>query len=874
MNKAISLVLLAVFVSSLAGPAAGQKRAVELRKNPLSKKETVPQSQPQFAAPTSTEFGDIGAYTDGSGVYIAWYMRAEVGNIGFNIYRIGKDGFELLNPAKLVAGSAMNAREVPTYGMTYNYFDRAGSGNEVYYVEAIGLNGTRTASQHLSPYHVSDLSVVSGKTSLELAASNDLTTGQSETSELGLTKELYLEREENQMLPDPVTHREVISQPGVARIGVKNTGIYRVMRAQLEAAGFNVNSNSANWQLYVEGVQQAMLIGPNADYIEFYGKGTDTRETDIRQYYLLNGASAGIRMATKVAAPAAGTVVTPNYYQTFNLEENTNYLDDIYNGEAENYFGRGFGASQTTLNFNLSGVDMAGPSVHLSLRFQGYSPDDHVVEVTLNDQVLAPIDGDPGEVTIAGQYVLTPADLREGVNSIKFRAAGPSDFIFFDEMNISFGRRFLAQQNKLSFYTQNYRKARLEGFSSANVRVFDLTHEGAPALVTNLTFQPNGPTFGVDMPAARGRVFYAVEDSAINAPFSVTANNPELVGVPTNGADLVIIAYKDFMTQAEAWANYRRGQNFTVKVIEVSELYDEFNYGALGSGAIKSFLQYAHTTWQNPPDYVLLIGDASVDSRNYENQGYWNMVPTPIVSAVFTEVASDDNLTDFNDDGLAEISVGRIASRTAVGITNAFNKTVQWETYANPHLRGALFAYDRNDTFYNFAAISNNVMAQIPGEIPKTTVFRDEANANTNLLNAMNAGKWMVNYTGHGTTGSWGGNPVFFNIFSINSLPENPTAPSVFTMLTCLNGAFHYLFNDSFAEVLTKANNKGAVAAWASSGLTIATTQETMGVRFYTKAGNGSIPRLGDLTRDAKIDAGDDVRKSWILIGDPMLKVR
>jgi hypothetical protein len=71
----------------------------------------------------------------------------------------------------------------------------------------------------------------------------------------------------------------------------------------------------------------------------------------------------------------------------------------------------------------------------------------------------------------------------------------------------------------------------------------------------------------------------AVSGAGLLAPDSVTANNPELVGIPTNGADLVIIAYKDFMTQAETWAQYRRGQGFTVKVIEVSELYDEFNYG-------------------------------------------------------------------------------------------------------------------------------------------------------------------------------------------------------------------------------------------------------------------------------------------------------
>jgi hypothetical protein len=38
----------------------------------------------------------------------------------------------------------------------------------------------------------------------------------------------------------------------------------------------------------------------------------------------------------------------------------------------------------------------------------------------------------------------------------------------------------------------------------------------------------------------------------------------------------------------------------------------------------------------------------------------------------------------------------------------------------------------------------------------------------------------------------------------------------------------------------------------------------------------GTIPRLGDVIRDAKsaVPGGSDVRYSWVLIGDPLLKVR
>ncbi|HEX6126504.1 MAG TPA: C25 family cysteine peptidase [Pyrinomonadaceae bacterium] len=866
MKKAISAVLLASLSVLSAIPIHGQKgRAVGLRKQ-----------QQQLTSTASTRFSEVFAYTDGRGVLLKWQMAAEIENIGFHVYRVGKGGMEVVSQANVVGGAALHAREVPSYGETYSFFDRNGTGDSAYFVESISLNGTNTRTEHVYPISVPDLRAVDGKTAEEFAADTDDAT-QLETSVPTYTKEIVTEMQENQLVPDPVTHRIVISTPGAVRIGVKTEGLYRVPRTQLEAAGFNVNADPTFWQLYVEGVEQAMIVGNNADYIEFYGKGLDTPETDIRQYYLINGASPGRRIETRVAHPNTSTVVTRSYLQTFVKKERNNFIDDVQNGELENYFGRGFGAVQTTMNFNLSGVDFATAASALHLRFQGYSVGTHLVEIILNDVALPSASGPEGSFSFSTSISIATSLLREGANTIKFRAIGPAgDFVFFDSMHIDFSRKYVADQNRVSFYTQNYRKARLEGFTSADVRVFDLTYDGSPMLMTNLNFQQIGATFGVDMPPARGRSFYAVENSAVLAPQSVTSNNPELVGGSTNGAQLVIITHKDFMTEAQAWATYRTGQGFTAKVIEVSELYDEFNYGALSSSSIRSFLQYAHANWQTPPQYVLLIGDASADSRNYENQGYWNMIPPKMVSAVYSETASDEALADFNNDGLAEIAIGRIASRTAAGVTTVFNKVVHWEaTVTDPLSRGAIFAYDHNDG-WDFDGMSLRLRNQLPVSMPVTMIYRGQPNANTTLINEMNAGKLVINYSGHGTTGSWGGSPVFFNINSVPTLADNPNSPALYTMLTCLNGAYHYLHNESFAEVLTKANNRGAVAAWASTGKTTPDIQEMMASRFFLKLGQGDIPRLGDLIKDAKtaIVLGTDVRLSWALIGDPMLKVR
>ena len=824
----------------------------------------------------STRFDGISALTDGRSTWLTWQMAAEVGNVGFNVYRINRRGSaDLLTPVRIVSGSAMHAREIPQYGGSYFFYDHNGNGSSAYYVETIGLDGRRLASQQIYATYVPSLSAATGLSEEQMVN----TTFHPTTIESAVpvfTKDLGSEIEESRQLADGTTHRMVISQPGVVRIGVKGEGLFRVTSAQLGGAGFDTASDSTNWQLYVEGVEQAILVGPGGSYIEFYGRGTDTAETDTRQYYLMNGSSAGKRMTSQIVSANTSTVVSRSISQTFVKKERINFVEDIFNGDLENYFGRSVTTSPsgTTMTFNLSEVDFATLDSSMQLRFQGYSAGDHAIEVILNGQILDPATGADLQ-NFTKDYSIPTSLLHEGSNSIRFRAtASGSDFVWFDTISITFNRRFVAQNNRLNFPTVNYRAAQVGGFSSADVRVFDITRDGNPILMTGLSVQPSGPTFGVTMPATRTRSFFAVSGAGLLAPDSVTANNPELVGIPTNGADLIIIAYKDFLTQAETWAQYRRGQGFTVKVIEVSELYDEFNYGTFSSYAIRDFLQYAYESWQTRPSYVMLIGDASFDSRGYENLGKWNLIPPRMVRTRYAETASDDALVDFNADGLSEIAIGRIPVRNVTDLNTIYNKTLNWESALSPTTtdRGALFAYDFNSG-YTFDLMSQRLRNQLPSTMPSTFVYRGEVDANANLINAMNTGKYIINYSGHGTAGSWGGNPTFFNSTLVPTTADHN--PAIYTMLTCLNGYYHWLYFNSISETLLVAQNRGAVVAWASSTLTLPDAQEDMATRFYLKIGDGTIPRIGDLVRDAKVQVvGTDLRFSWALLGDPMLKVR
>jgi hypothetical protein len=96
----------------------------------------------------------------------------------------------------------------------------------------------------------------------------------------------------------------------------------------------------------------------------------------------------------------------------------------------------------------------------------------------------------------------------------------------------------------------------------------------------------------------------------------------------------------------------------------------------------------------------------------------------------------------------------------------------------------------------------------------------------------------------------------------------------VYLLMDCLNGFFHDVYATSLSTSLLLAPNGGAVAVWASSGFTDADPQATMDQALLsTLAANPSMP-IGKAILGAKAGIIDpDVRRTWILFGDPAMRL-
>lgn len=866
MKKLFTTAIVLTFLTSFTSPGlaqlqrASEKRAQKAERSDVATLGNVDRGELRFST--------LNAYSDGRGAYLKWSVAHEKDNFGFYIYRIDAKGRHLVseNP---VGGSAMQVGEQSLYGTEYSYFDEGGNIGSAYAVEALSTAGNRTSSSIFTAGYINDIATVSGVSHEQRLADLWAGTPTSGRTSPDLSKEVVREIESHpRHLADIDTHRWVISQPGV-RVGVRKDGMYRITAAELDAAGFDTETDPSKWQLYLEGVEQAIIVDPKGAFIEFYGRGIDTLETDTRMYFLIEGQTAGKRMASHTIRRFGSTVIKQSYAQTYTYEERINYVNSILNGDLPNFWGRVITSSQVSIPFTLSGIDPSQSDVQLTIRMQGFNFVAHNMSVVLNENTLEPLSGF-GRSAYSRTYSI-PADyLIDGGNIIKFQA-GAGDQNLFDSISISFNRKHIAQDDALEFFTENARGTHLRGFSSPEVRILDLTREDAPRTISNIGFTAMDGAFGADLPQSRPMLLYAFDESAVMSAPVIESFNTELLGEPTHEAQLVIISHKSLLAEAQVWANYRIGQGFSVKVVDVADIVDEFNYGVSSSAAMTSFLFYTFENWQVSPDYVLFVGDASYDPKNYTGGGRHNYVPSKMINTIFSETATDEGIADFNHDGLAEIAVGRIPARTPDVVTHMFNKTVAFENPVIQNMnRGAIFAHDLNDG-YDFDGMSQRVRNQLPESVPSVFISRASPTAQADLVGAINEGQYIVNYSGHGTAGAWAAS----NFFANSTVPQlTNTDHSIFTMLTCLNGYF-IIPGDSLSETLVKSD-AGAVAAWASAGLTTPDVQEIMALRFYNQLGLGNITRMGDLIMDAKttIPGGQDVRLSWVLIGDPMLQVR
>lgn len=845
--------------------------------------------------PTSVKVNSFSANNSGNGVLLSWNTGGEIHNLGFNVYRDLNGQKTQLNPS-LIAGSALLMRDALEQhaAKSYGWIDPSPTPGAVYWLEDVDLNGTRTLHGPVSVQASSPTLQIGAKPIMRVMTLQDMARpvpGMRRTVTAAVAAVPAAAR--------PLAHvREVVAKPVVTpaqqqigfalaarpavKIFVDHEGWYRVSQSQLVAAGLSPNVDARSLHLFAEGVEQPMRVlggdvfGPQSA-IEFYGTAIDTPYSGQRVYWLTSQGQPGQRIATESETGSAGPSPA-SFWQTVELKPRTTYFAALLREDTDNFFGPVISPISTAQTLNVA--NLAPGQVVLDVNLQGVTEDQqHDVTVALNGATL-------GDLNFSGQqegrerFTVPNGILVEGTNTITFTAQqGTNDISLIDTIDVTYRHTYTAESDQLKFSAEAGAVVTVTGFSQPPTRLVDVTNAQQPFAVAFQTSTAAGTyalTAQVPWTSSGTHWMLAVTDAQIATPILLSPHNPSTLHAVQGGVETVLLTAPQFATQFQSLVDLRRTQGKSVAAVSVDDVYDEFNFGERTPYAIRNFLSTATVAWKQRPRYLLLGGDASVDPRNYLGFGYLDFVPTKIIITQELKTASDDWFSDFNNTGFAQIATGRLPARTTGDAQIMTSKIVGYDAgQPGSWSNDSMVVADVDDPGVNFTQAAQSVQNALPLNMNVTGVFTTAVGvgaARQQILSGMNAGQLFVNYNGHGSVQIWGSN--LFDDTVASALTNGGRLPFVVAM-NCLNGFFHDPYTESLATALMLSPNGGAVAVWASSGVTAPSPQFQMDQTLVrTLAGSPGMP-IGDAVMLAKSGIADqDVRRTFILFGDPSMKLK
>ena len=345
---------------------------------------------------------------------------------------------------------------------------------------------------------------------------------------------------------------------------------------------------------------------------------------------------------------------------------------------------------------------------------------------------------------------------------------------------------------------------------------------------------------------------------------------------------------------------HRQAQGHRVYVADIEDIYDEFSYGIKSPQALKDFLAYAYSSWQSPaPGYVLLVGDATFDPKdNFNEADTTPYLPTYLIYTDYKGATVTDQwfVTISGNDAVADMHIGRLPAADATQAAAMVEKIIAYETAVNTQTwtHDLLLVADnqRAGQAYAYEAAFESMNDQVADLLPaamadpfkaylndySATVFLTE-----DIIDTLNDGVLMVNFSGHGATWIWADEHIF-DTDDVAAL-TNTDRLAFFVSMSCETGFFAYpeaaLWSPlSLAEKLMRSD-AGAVAALMPTGMTTTDGQLVLDAALFEAIFKKDIRFLGAAIADAKqtlLANGDtyfeQISDTFLLFGDPATELK
>jgi hypothetical protein len=388
---------------------------------------------------------------------------------------------------------------------------------------------------------------------------------------------------------------------------------------------------------------------------------------------------------------------------------------------------------------------------------------------------------------------------------------------------------------------------------------------------------------------------------------------PEILGLisgpdllQNSSPDLLIIAHRDFLTAANRLAAIRsKNQGYTVQVVDVQDIYNQFSTSQQDLVAIRDFVRSVYlksVTSGKLLKHVLLMGAASYDMKD-RVKGNTNFIPTYQYDAHNKGVTFC--LDDFygyldsmaGDPGRGKnqlwVSVGRIPCRTsqeAEGMVSKLERydspkslgdwrtnityvtddvDISWETVFTSESERYAKYIDTNHTYLSVNKLFADAFTQV--STGNTEKYPD---VNQAIDRTINDGCLFMNYQGHGGPAGWAQEAIL-DVPMIKAWNNKWKMPVMFTA-TCEFSLYDDPGEQSAGELALLNPNGGPIALMSTTRLVFVSGNMAINNDFWTNYGfpkaNEPIPTLGDVFKRLKnrqdITSEDN---KFALLGDPSM---
>jgi hypothetical protein len=817
-------------------------------------------------APTAVGMAQQSAVSDGHSSYVTWKTGFETQNLGYRVYRQEGASRRLLTPG-LIAGSALRATADLKVGHSYAWLDSASPRGGTYWIEAIDLNGK---SEMFGP-----LSTHFGTTPTRGSSPLFSEAGRSTTALGPKNSIVHVKSGEFPREPQDLSQQWRNASASAAKLLVRDAGVYRVAAEQLFASGIPSGTDVSELGLWTSGnpvafrafTADGVHLAPG-DAIEFYGYGIDTRYSDTRLYWVTVGSQARALAQAPTATPS--TASASSFSETLEIRERLYYFSAVKNGGAEKFFGPQVVSSGLTRTFPTPALDVSSSVAGtLQVVVQGLSAGSHTVLVSLNGVPLGKLTGVDRNL-MSATFAVPAGTLIAGNNTSVLAVQADTDIDVESYQQLSYPRRYSGLGAALQFTAVGGSAVHLEDFDAQTTRVFDITVPDAAVELTVSRDSVNQSGSIVNIPSSDGsHTLFAFRASDELTPLSVQSDVPSSWH-SSSGAELVIIGHESLLPAVQPLVEQRQREGLSVATIDVQDIYDEFSYGEKDAAAIGAFLQFAAKNWSVAPRYVLLVGGATYDPRDYLGNPGLDLVPTNLIETVFLETGSDGAFVDFSVHGSTGIAIGRWPVTSPTDAALITNKTLNRAVLTSNSSLLLVHDADGTSSFSQATAQVRSTLSAWPVKEIARGSGTDSA-VHDEVIASMRGGPAVVDYQGHGAEDFWNG-----NILSDEDTPGLANAGStlLFSAATCFNGYFVDIGRTSLAQAMLLTENGGAWAAWASSGMTspVEHSQLSSDLLEGTLV-NGMT--LGEASVSARSAVQDpDVRNTFHLFGDPSARMR